>query len=207
MDDGLRVALAALIGYLVGTFPSADIAARLATRGRIDLRTAGSGNPGGLNAMKELGKAWGVAVILADMAKGAVAGGLGALVGGGDGAYAAATASIAGHIFPVWTRFHGGKGVATSAGACLAVFPAFFPIDAAVAAAGALRTRNPERVIWVNGVAWMAAAIVWTVADLPNAWGPDAGAGLLAFSAISCALIIYKFRVTALRADASAPPG
>ena len=83
MDDGLRVVLAALIGYLVGTFPSADIAARLATRGRIDLRTAGSGNPGGLNAMKELGKAWGVAVILADMAKGAIAGGLGRARGRG----------------------------------------------------------------------------------------------------------------------------
>lgn len=205
MDDGLRIALAALIGYLVGTFPSADIAARLATRGRVDLRTAGSGNPGGLNAMKELGKAWGVTVILADMAKGAIAGGLGALVGGGAGAYAAATASIAGHIFPVWTGFRGGKGVATSAGACLAVFPAFFPIDAAVAAAGTLRTRNPERVIWCNGVAWMAAAIVWTVADLPNAWGPEPGAGLLAFSAISCALIVYKFRMTAVQAGASTP--
>jgi glycerol-3-phosphate acyltransferase PlsY len=204
MDDALLVALAALIGYVVGTFPSADIAARIATRGRVDLRTAGSGNPGGLNAMKELGTVWGVVVILADMAKGAIAGGLGALVGGGAGAYAAATAGIGGHIFPVWTRFQGGKGVATSAGACLAVFPAFFPIDAAVAAAGALRTRNPERVIWCNGVAWMTAAIVWTVADLPNAWGPEPGAGLLLFSAVSCALIVYKFRVAAIRAAAPA---
>ena len=207
MDDGFRIALAGLIGYLVGTFPSADLAARLATRGRVDLRTTGSGNPGGLNAMKEIGTAWGVAVILADIAKGAVAGGLGALVGGGAGAYAGATASIAGHIFPVWTGFRGGKGVATSAGACLAVFPAFFPIDAAVAAAGALRTRNPERVIWVNGVAWMTSAVVWTVADLSNAWGPEPGAGLLAFSAISCARIVYKFRGTTLRAGASAESG
>ena len=207
MDEGLRIALAALIGYLVGTFPSADVAARLATRGRVDLRSVGSGNPGGLNAMNELGKGWGVAVIVADLIKGVVAGGLGALVGSGAGAYAAATASIAGHIFPVWTRFRGGKGVATSAGACLAVFPAFFPIDAAVAAAGTLSTRNPERVIWCNGVAWMTSAVVWTVADLPNAWGPEPGAGLLAFSAISCAMIVYKFRVTALGADATATTG
>ena len=203
----MTLVLAALIGYLVGTFPSADVVCRIATRGRVDLRSTGSRNPGGLNAMKQIGTAWGVVVIVADIVKGVVAGFAGMAVGGDGGGYAAATTSMAGHIFPVWSRFRGGKGVATSAGACLAVFPAFFPIDAAVAAAGALRTRNPERVIWVNGVAWMTAAIGWTVADLPNAWGPEPGAGLLAFSAISCALIIYKFRATALRADASAPPG
>jgi glycerol-3-phosphate acyltransferase PlsY len=201
--EALQIAVAALIGYLVGTFPSADVAARLATRGRVDLRTAGSGNPGGLNAMKEIGTGWGVAVIVADMAKGAIAGGLGALVGGGAGAYAAATASMAGHIFPVWTRFHGGKGVATSAGACLAVFPAFFPIDAAVAAVGAVRTRNPERTIWANGVAWIGSAVVWTVADLPNLWGPEPGVGLVAFSVIGSAMIIYKFRVAAIRTAAA----
>ncbi len=200
MDEALQIAAAALIGYLVGTFPSADVACQLATRGRIDLRTAGSGNPGGLNAMKEIGAGWGVAVIVADMVKGAVAGGLGALVGSGAGAYAAATASMAGHIFPVWTRFRGGKGVATSAGACLAVFPAFFPIDAAVAAVGAVRTRNPERTIWVNAAVWLSAALVWWLADLSNLWGPEPTVGLVLFSAIGAAMIVYKFRVAARRA-------
>jgi acyl phosphate:glycerol-3-phosphate acyltransferase len=200
--EALRIALAALIGYVVGTFPSADAASRLATRGRVDLRTAGSGNPGGLNAMKEIGTGWGVAVIVADMVKGALAGALGALVGSGAGAYAAATTSMAGHIFPVWTGFRGGKGVATSAGACLAVFPAFFPIDAAVAALGAVRTRNPERTIWANGVVWVGAALVWWLADLPNLWGPEPTIGLVAFSAIGVAMIVYAFRVSSRRAVA-----
>lgn len=202
MGEAFLITAAAVVGYLVGTFPSADVAARIATRGRVDLRTSGSGNPGGLNAMKEIGTAWGVAVILADMAKGAIAAALGALIGSGAGAYAAATASMAGHIFPVWTGFRGGKGVATSAGACLAVFPAFFPIDAAVAAVGALSTRNPERTIWTNGVVWIGAAVVWTAADLSNLWGPEPGIGLLAFSVLGSAMIIYKFRVAALRAAA-----
>jgi glycerol-3-phosphate acyltransferase PlsY len=206
VDDGLQVALAALIGYLVGTFPSADVAARLATRGRVDLRAAGSGNPGGLNAMHELGKGWGIAVIVADLLKGAVAGGLGGLVGGGAGAYAAATAGIAGHIFPVWSRFRGGKGVATSAGACLAVFPAFFPIDAAVAAAGALGTRNPERTIWANGIVWVGASVLWWAAGLGNLWGPEPTIGLVVFSVISTVMIVGKFRVAAHRATVARSP-
>ncbi len=195
--EAAELVVATLIGYLIGTFPSADVASRLATRGRLDLRTAGSGNPGGLNAMKTIGTAWGVVVIVADMAKGVAAGVVGMLVAGGGGGYAAATASMAGHIFPVWHRFRGGKGVATSAGACLAVFPAFFPIDAAVAAGGAARTRNPERTIWINGVVWVGAALVWWRADLPNLWGPEPTFGLVAFAAIGSAMIVWKFRAAA----------
>jgi glycerol-3-phosphate acyltransferase PlsY len=190
----LEVVLAALIGYLLGTFPSADVVSRIATRGRVDLRASGSGNPGGLNAMKEIGTAWGVVVILVDITKGVAAGVAGMAVGGDAGGYAAATASIAGHIWPVWSRFRGGKGVATSAGACLAVFPAFFPIDVVVAVFGAARTRHPERTIWGNGVVWVGSALVWWLADLPNLWGPDPSWGLVAFAVISSALIVWKFR-------------
>jgi glycerol-3-phosphate acyltransferase PlsY len=201
----MELVLAALIGYLAGTFPSADLVSRIATRGRIDLRREGSGNPGGLNAMREIGTAWGVVVIVLDLLKGTIGAVAGRAVGGDAGAYTAATATIAGHIFPVWTGFRGGKGVATSAGACLAVFPAFFPIDAAVAAAGALGSRNPRLVIWVNGVVWVATALLWWAADLPNAWGPEPTFGLVAFSVVSTAMIVVKFGAaarTARRADA-----
>ncbi|MGH9024863.1 MAG: glycerol-3-phosphate acyltransferase, partial [Acidimicrobiia bacterium] len=172
MADAVLTAVAALVGYLLGTIPTADLVTRVATRGRVDIRRAGSGNPGGLNAMQVVGKRWGVAVIIVDIAKGALAGFAGYTIGDAGGAYAAATASIAGHIFPLWSRFRGGKGVATSGGACLAVFPVFFPIDAAVAALGAVGTRNPERTIWANGVVWVGLAVTWWVFDLPNLWGP-----------------------------------
>ena len=56
---------ALVVGYLLGTIPSADLVARRATGGDIDLRTEGSGNPGGVNAMKVLGKKWGAAVMAA----------------------------------------------------------------------------------------------------------------------------------------------
>jgi acyl phosphate:glycerol-3-phosphate acyltransferase len=193
----IEVVVAAVVGYLLGTFPSADVVSRIATRGRVDLRASGSGNPGGLNAMKQIGTAWGVVVIVVDIGKGVIAGFAGMAIGGDGGGYAAATTSMAGHIFPVWSRFKGGKGVATSAGACLAVFPAFFPIDAVVAMFGAARTRNPERTIWVNAVVWVGSALVWWLADVPNLWGPEPSWGLVAFSAIGSGMIVWKFATAA----------
>ncbi len=189
-----RTLIAAGLGYLIGSFPSADIASWLATRGKVDLRTEGSGNPGGLNAAQVLGKRWGLAVVAADLAKGTLAGFVGRSVGGDAGAYSAATTAIAGHIAPPWSGFRGGKGVATSAGACLAVFPAFFPIDATVAAMGVAGSRRTERTAQINGAVWVACSILWWRARLPNAWGPRPSAALPAFSVASTAMILAKFR-------------
>jgi glycerol-3-phosphate acyltransferase PlsY len=194
----VEVVLAALVGYLCGTLPSADLVSRIATRGRVDLRETGSGNPGGLNAMREIGTGWGVVVIVLDLLKGTVGAFAGWAIAGDVGAYTAATATIAGHIFPVWTRFRGGKGVATSAGACLTVFPAFFPIDAAVAALGTVSTRKPERTILANAVAWITSSIAWWALGIPNLWGPPATFGIVAFSTISTVMILAKFRFAAL---------
>jgi glycerol-3-phosphate acyltransferase PlsY len=205
VGDALLTALAAVVGYLLGTIPTADLVTKLATRGRVDIRQAGSGNPGGLNAMQVVGKGWGVAVIVVDIAKGAAAGFTGYAIGDAAGAYAGATASIAGHIFPVWSHFRGGKGVATSAGACLAVFPPFFPIDLAVAALGSLRMRNPERTIWVNAVVWVGAAMLWWALDLTTLWGPEPEWGLVAFSVVGAGLIVGKFRAAAVAATQTTP--
>jgi len=191
---------AAVVAYLVGTFPTADLVTKLATRGRVDIRAVGSGNPGGLNAMKAVGAKWGVLVIVVDIVKGVVAALLGWLVGDEPGAYAGATAAIAGHIFPVWSRFRGGKGVATSGGAVLVVFPIYFPIDAAVAAIGALSTRNSERAIWISAPVWVGAALAWWLADLPNLWGPEPTVGLPISATVSALMILGKFLAARPRA-------
>lgn len=185
---------AGALGYLLGTLPSADLAARRATNGTVDLRAAGSGNPGATNAAQVLGARWGLAVLIVDVLKGVAAGFAGAAIAGDTGAYVAATAAIAGHIFPPWSRFRGGKGVATSAGACFAVFPAFFPIDLAVAAVGAVAARRAERVTQVSAALWIGAAALWWDLDLSNAWGPRPAVGLVAFAMVSTALILGKFR-------------
>ncbi len=193
MSDVLSVVAAAAVGYLLGTFPTAVLVTRLATRGTVDIRATGSGNPGGLNTAQVVGRYWGAAVMLIDAAKGAGGGLLGWVIAGPDGAYVGATAAIAGHIWPVWNGFHGGKGVATSGGAVLAIFPAFFPLDAGVAAAGALRLRNATRAIQISSTVWVVAAFTWWLADLPNLWGPDPSVALPISQTVAAALILYRF--------------
>ena len=187
------VMAAGAIGYIAGTFPSADVAARLARGATVDLRTTGSHNPGALNAAQQLGTRWGVAVLVADAAKGALGAAAGKRVAGDTGAYVAATMSIAGHIWPIWSRFRGGKGVATSAGACLAVFPAYFPIDAGVAAIGAIRSRNAETSVRISAAAWTLSAVLWWRRGWPNLWGPRPTAGLPLFAVASSTMIVTKF--------------
>jgi acyl phosphate:glycerol-3-phosphate acyltransferase len=191
--------VAAVAGYFIGTFPSADIAARLATRGQVSLRTSGTGNPGGANAIAVLGKGWGVAVITVDVLKAVLAAAVGSVVGGGDGAHLAAVAAVAGHCFPVWTRFKGGKGVAASGGQCLATFPAYFPFDLLVAFLAVLpkwRSKTFAAVL-VSSAIWVGAAMIWWVLDLPNAWGPEPSPALPTAAAASSLMIIYRFVASA----------
>ena len=63
MDDVVLTFAAVLAGYLIGTFPTADLVTRIATRGKVDIRAVGSGNPGGQNPMKACGTARGVAAL------------------------------------------------------------------------------------------------------------------------------------------------
>lgn len=187
-------AAAALVGYLLGTVPSADMASH-AAGGKVDLRVSGSGNPGALNAINQLGPRWGVTVLLADIAKGALAAWAGGRIGAESGAYVAGTAAIAGHIFPVWNRFRGGKGVATSAGASLVLFPAYFPLDALVAGLTAKRSANADRAIEISSLLWVMAAVVWWRAKWPNAWGPEPNRGLPLFALVSAAMMIMRIEL------------
>ena len=187
------IVIAIVVGYLLGTFPSADLVTRIATRGDVDIREVGTGNPGALNAMRSVGKGWGIVVMVLDVVKGIGAGLIGWWIAGDDGAYAAATASIAGHIFPVWARFRGGKGVATSAGACMAVFPLYFPLNAVVAYLTAVRSQRATIGTQVGCAIWIVAAVAWTAFDWPNLWAPETGPGLIVFSVVGSALILWAF--------------
>jgi acyl phosphate:glycerol-3-phosphate acyltransferase len=190
------VGLAVGLGYLVGTFPTASIVARRASGGSVDLRRAGTGNPGTANAMKVLGKKAGAAVMVGDVGKGALACALGASVAGPAGAHLAGTAAVAGHCYPAWNGFDGGKGVATSVGQCLATFPAYFPIDAAVAVATASSRQWRQRAFAatvVSSACWMLGSVVWWRRAWPNLWGP-APSGLLPLaSTLSTAMVIKRF--------------
>ncbi|MHB1536176.1 MAG: glycerol-3-phosphate acyltransferase [Acidimicrobiales bacterium] len=204
----LEVVGAAALGYLLGSVPSADLAGRLAGGGH-DVRREGTRNPGAVNAAAVLGRSWGAAVLVADMAKGALAGSAGRRVGGDAGGYAAAAAAIAGHAYPVWSGGHGGKGIATSAGATLAVFPVYFPVDLGVSIASVVRHRRAETVTRVACAGWVAAsAVVWRL-GLSNAWGPEPGPGLVGFTVAGSAVILAAFaraRAAAAAAAKAAEP-
>ena len=120
-------ALAIIIGYLLGSIPSAYIAGRL-IKG-VDIRQVGGGNMGALNTIREIGTGAGIAVLIADIAKGSVT----VLIAQWLGVptifvYIAGFAAIVGHNCPVFLKFRGGKGAATTLGVLLALAPLEFAL-------------------------------------------------------------------------------
>jgi acyl phosphate:glycerol-3-phosphate acyltransferase len=115
------VAVAALLGFFVGAVNPATI---IATIRHADLRQ-GSGNPGATNVGRVLGVRWGVVVGLLDVLKGLVPTLLALWLVDRLAAYVVGLAAVLGHVLSPFLRGHGGKGVATSMGAILAVFPWF----------------------------------------------------------------------------------
>ena len=191
----MRTIVAAIAGYLIGTIPSADVAARLASRrhGPSDLRAAGTGNPGALNAAKTLGWKWGALVLAGDIGKGVLASVAGRRIGGANGAYAAGAAAVVGHCLPVWNGFRGGKGVATSAGTSLVCFPAYAPADVALATGLSFLSRGrAELSAGITSAVFVLAATYWWAAKRKNAWGPEPTAGLPLYALVSSALIIQR---------------
>ena len=195
MSEVGEVLVGIAIGYLVGTFPSADLTTRLVSHGAVDIRHAGSGNPGGLNTMRVLGKKWGVIVIVLDALKGVIAGFVGLAIGDAA-AYAAGTAAIAGHVWPVWARFRGGRGVATAGGSFASVFPPFFVIAGVFALVVTLIRRNPRLTMILVCPLWVVTAAVWWAADLPNWWGPEPAAGLLVYAVLGALMVLARFRTS-----------
>lgn len=189
----MLIVLAAVAGYGLGSVPTGQIVARVATAGRVDLRTTADGNAGAANAIATLGVRWGLVVLVVDVSKGAVATALGEAAAGGAGAALAGTAAVAGHIWPVWSLGRGGKGVATSAGYCLAAFPAYFPIDIAVAIASTALRRSGAVAVRIASVVWVATAGLWWWRDWPNLWGPAPDAWLVLGAAATSTLIALAF--------------
>lgn len=169
-----QTALPILAGYLAGSIPFGLLIAK--ARG-VDLRHSGSGNIGATNVFRCVGKGWGVLALLLDAVKGFLP------------AYAfpiwlphftntpapvwmgvaCGLAAVAGHNWPVWLGFKGGKGVATSAGMALGIAPGAVGIGFAAFALVVVATR------WVSlasmlGCAAATAAAVWLYGGTDRAW-------------------------------------
>ena len=171
------------VAYLIGSIPFSFLVAR--AFGVPDVREVGSGNVGATNVLRSAGKAAGALALLLDLGKGAAASALAGRLAPGEAALpaAAAVAAVVGHMYPVWLRFRGGKGVATGLGA----FAPLAPLAAlgAVAAFGlvGLLTRFVSLGSIAGGVALAALALARS--------GPDPVAIAAAFTAV---LVVFRHR-------------
>jgi len=183
----MEILLPLLVGYGVGSLPLGYLVAQR-VKG-IDLRRVGSGNVGAANTYRTAGLAAALLVIGVDVAKGAGSVLIAARVTpGAVGPVAAGVAAIVGHAYPVWLRFHGGKGVATACGA----FSILAPAATALAAAVFVITVWITRYVSLGSV--IATAALPTLAWLTRASVPVMTGGILA-----AILVVSRHRGNMLR--------
>jgi acyl phosphate:glycerol-3-phosphate acyltransferase len=170
------------LGYAVGSIPFAFLIGRLVAG--VDLRRAGSGNVGAANALRTSGVAAAVIVVLLDAAKGAATVVWAARLWGHESMSAlAGLAAVIGHIYPVWLRFRGGKGVATAAG----VFGVLSPLAIGPAVAIFIATVWATRYISLGSV-------LATMALGPLAWTAGASPMVVLSAMAVGALIVFRHR-------------
>jgi len=158
-------ALAVIIGYLLGSIPFAYIAARL-VKG-VDIRKVGGGNIGALNVMREIGTAAGIGVLIADIAKGAIA----VLIAQWLDVslivvFIAGFAAVVGHNWPIFLKFSGGRGGATTLGVLSALAPIAFAISFGVIVLVVLATSNFRLAMGVGFV--LLPFIIWGFGGEPS---------------------------------------
>ena len=141
--------LALLIGYVLGSIPFGLVLTRLAGKG--DVRDIGSGNIGATNVLRTGSKGLAAATLLLDALKATAAILIARSLFGEGAERFAATGAMVGHLYPVWLRFKGGKGVATLLGVLIALLPAAAAIYAAIWVGQLLTLR-------ISSVAGMVAA-------------------------------------------------
>jgi glycerol-3-phosphate acyltransferase PlsY len=172
--------------YLIGSIPFALILSR---RWGADLRSVGSGNLGAANVMRASGVTAGVLVAALDMAKGAASVWIAArLTNSAELPAAAGFAAIVGHIYPVWLRFRGGKGVATACGVFSMLTPLAVPPALALFALA----------VWFTQYISLGSVLASMVLP-PLAYALGSPAPGVVAAAAASALIIFRHRSNVLR--------
>jgi glycerol-3-phosphate acyltransferase PlsY len=139
MSASAWLPVAFVLGYLFGSIPFGLILTKLA--GTQDLRSIGSGNIGATNVLRTGHKGLAAATLLLDMLKGTAAVVIAGAFGGPNAAMLAALGAFLGHLFPVWLKFRGGKGVAVYIGVLIGLIPQAAIVFCALWLATAVATR------------------------------------------------------------------
>ncbi len=159
MSEFVPWALALAAAYLLGSIPFGLVLTRLGGAG--DIRRMGSGSIGATNVLRTGRRGLAAATLLLDAGKGAVAVLLGSALAGPVAGYVAGVVAVAGHMFPVWLGFRGGKGVATGVGVLLAASPVLALVCGAVWLAVALSVRiSSAASLAASAAAPVAAAVL-----------------------------------------------
>ena len=193
----LMLSLLVLAAYLMGSIPNGLLLARL--KG-VDLQKVGSGNIGATNVYRCVGKGWGVAAFVLDAVKGFVPAFVFPRLMDSAPPWlglACGIAAVAGHNWPVWLKFKGGKGVSTSAGMLLGIAPAAVGIGFAVFALVVALTR------------FVSLGSILAAIAVPAAYLGLYGAGnrLLAGALVAMgALVVVKHRANIRRLLAGTEP-
>jgi glycerol-3-phosphate acyltransferase PlsY len=171
-----------IVAYLLGAIPFALIIARWGKG--VDVRRVGSGNPGAANVWRSTGPGLGVVVLGLDCAKGAAA----VMIARGVGLERdlqamAGLAAVVGHVWPVWLRFRGGKGVAAAAGAFAVLVPWAFGVALGVFLVCIALTRY----VSLGSILGVAALTIATVAL-------HEPASIIAATGAAAVLIILRHR-------------
>jgi len=185
----MEVLTVVTLAYFVGSVPFAYLLSR---RRGIDLRHVGSGNVGATNVLRTSGVTAAVIAMGLDAVKGALAVVVAQRLTGSVGApVVAGLASVLGHIYPVWLRFRGGKGVATAAG----VFAVLAPLALGIASAAFVVTVWATRYISVGSVVGaLTLVVVAFVTDSP---------GVIEIgTALAAAVIVQRHRANLARVRA-----
>lgn len=182
----------AVTGYLLGSIPFGIVITRALGLG--DLRQIGSGNIGATNVLRTGNKPAALATLLLDAGKGAIAVGLAHLAGFGALAPIAGGAAFIGHLYPVWLRFKGGKGVATFLGTILALA---WPVGLAACAAWLL-TALATRISSLSALVAAAASpvLAWALGAPQLVW----------LCVLLAALIFWRHRANIARIRAGTEP-
>jgi len=120
MASEVALPIAFIVGYLLGSIPFGLVLTKIA--GTQDLRSIGSGNIGATNVLRTGRKGLAAGTLIGDMLKGTAAVLIASYLGGPTAAMLAALGAFLGHLFPVWLKFKGGKGVAVYIGILLGLF-------------------------------------------------------------------------------------
>ena len=173
------------LAYMLGSIPFAFLAGR--ARG-IDLRLVGSGNLGAANVFRTLGRGMGIGVMAADILKGVVAVVIARALTDDPWPAIAAGAAMAGHVYPVWLRFKGGKGVAVGGGAVIGLMPLAALILLALWALTVAVTRFTS-----------LAAIVGSLVATPLVWALGYPVSNVIFTGLACTAVLVLHRANLRR--------